>query len=169
MSDKNNNNRDNIWKYGLYTNIFCILLHRQNGLGYSSFIARIGVSISPLVMILDDVSSYLSSIIFTLVAFSTTLSALFLPETLNVRLPETIEDIEQTRYSTAPLFSAKLIGECFVKMYFVLQKTINTHIWWEIYSVTVLDLNNKMFHFNWRTILKKITILICETVTLYDH
>uniref|UniRef100_A0A3B5L2M2 Solute carrier family 22 member 6 n=1 Tax=Xiphophorus couchianus TaxID=32473 RepID=A0A3B5L2M2_9TELE len=81
----------------LYTTELYPTVLRQNGLGFSSFTARTGVSLSPLVIILEDIWSYLPNIIFTLVACVASVSASFLPETLNVRLPETIEDIEQTR------------------------------------------------------------------------
>uniref|UniRef100_A0A096M5Z3 Solute carrier family 22 member 6 n=1 Tax=Poecilia formosa TaxID=48698 RepID=A0A096M5Z3_POEFO len=80
----------------LYTTELYPTVMRQNGLGFSSFAARTGVSLSPLVMILEDVKSYLPNIIFILVACIASVSTSFLPETLNVRLPETIEDIEQT-------------------------------------------------------------------------
>lgn len=66
--------------------------------------ARIGVSVSPLMIILEDTWSYLPGILFTLVALTATLAASFLPETLNVRLPETIEDVEQTRCVTGTYF-----------------------------------------------------------------
>lgn len=74
---------------------FC---YRQNGLGYCSFMARIGVSISPLILLLEEVWLLLPSTVFCLVAFGAGLSASFLPETKNIRLPETIEDVEQKRY-----------------------------------------------------------------------
>ncbi|MEQ2239330.1 hypothetical protein ILYODFUR_003326 [Ilyodon furcidens] len=91
----------------LYTAELYPTVMRQNGLGYSSFMARIGVSLSPLVIILEDFWSYLPSIIFSLVAFTAVLSASFLPETLNVRLPETIEDLEQTRRRSIPTSNEK--------------------------------------------------------------
>ncbi|XP_070768708.1 uncharacterized protein [Enoplosus armatus] len=81
----------------LYTTELYPTVMRQNGLGYSSFMARIGVSVSPLIMLLEEVWGHLPSTIFSLVAFAGALSAYFLPETRNVRLPETIEDVEQTR------------------------------------------------------------------------
>lgn len=67
-------------------------------MGYCSFLARIGVALSPLIQLLEEVWGKLPSTIFTLVTFAGALSASFLPETKNVRLPETIEDVEQTRY-----------------------------------------------------------------------
>ncbi|CAJ1052326.1 solute carrier family 22 member 7-like [Xyrichtys novacula] len=81
----------------LYTTELYPTVMRQNGLGFCSFIARLGVSVSPLIMVLEEVWGHLPSTIFTLVAFVGGLSASCLPETSNVRLPETIEDVEQTR------------------------------------------------------------------------
>lgn len=59
--------------------------------------ARIGVSVSPLMMILEETWIHLPNTIFSAVAFIAGLSASFLPETRNIRLPETIEDVEQKR------------------------------------------------------------------------
>ncbi|KAM9769970.1 uncharacterized protein ACNS7B_007035 [Menidia menidia] len=84
----------------LYTTELFPTVMRQNGLGYCSFMARVGVSVCPLMMMLDDVWLLLPSTLFTLVAATAALSASFLPETKNVHLPETIEDVEQTRSST---------------------------------------------------------------------
>ncbi|KAM9363693.1 uncharacterized protein ABDE67_018963 [Symphorus nematophorus] len=81
----------------LYTTELYPTVLRQNGLGYSSFMARVGVAVSPLIMLLEEVWGHLPNVIFSLVAFVGGLSAFFLPETHNVRLPETIEDVEQTR------------------------------------------------------------------------
>ncbi|XP_042249355.1 solute carrier family 22 member 7-like [Thunnus maccoyii] len=81
----------------LYTTELYPTVMRQNGLGYSSFLARIGVSVSPLIMLLEEVWVSLPNTVFSLVAIGAGLSASFLPETRNVRLPETIEDVEQTR------------------------------------------------------------------------
>ncbi|XP_035025758.1 solute carrier family 22 member 7-like [Hippoglossus stenolepis] len=68
---------------------------RQNGLGYTSFLARLGVSISPLIMLLEDVWHLLPPAIYCAVAVVSGLVASLLPETLNTRLPEFIEDIEK--------------------------------------------------------------------------
>ncbi|XP_033821657.2 solute carrier family 22 member 7-like [Periophthalmus magnuspinnatus] len=70
---------------------------RQNGLGYSSFMARIGVSVSPMILLLEEFWVHLPSTVFCVLAFAAGLVAVLLPETRNVRLPETIEDVEQTR------------------------------------------------------------------------
>lgn len=70
---------------------------RQNGLGYTSFVARLGVSISPLIMLLEDVWQFLPAATYCVVAVSSGLVASLLSETLNTQLPEFIEDIEKPR------------------------------------------------------------------------
>lgn len=81
----------------LYTTEIFPTMLRQNGLGYSSFVGRIGVSLAPLVVLLDEVWLPLPQVLFCTAAIVAGLLALLLPETRNVRLPETIEDIEKTR------------------------------------------------------------------------
>ncbi|GAA6214769.1 uncharacterized protein LOC108896475 [Lates japonicus] len=81
----------------LYTTELYPTVIRQNGLGYCSFMARLGVSLSPLIMLLEEVWLHLPSAVFILTSLTAGLSASFLPETRNVRLPETIEDVEQMR------------------------------------------------------------------------
>ncbi|KAJ0051023.1 hypothetical protein NL108_012183 [Boleophthalmus pectinirostris] len=70
---------------------------RQNGLGYCSFMARIGVSVSPMILLLEEFWVHLPSTVFCVLAVAGGIVAALLPETRNVRLPETIEDVEQTR------------------------------------------------------------------------
>ncbi|KAF1395285.1 hypothetical protein PFLUV_G00009960 [Perca fluviatilis] len=70
---------------------------RQNGLGYTSFVARLGVSISPLIVLLEDVWHLLPTVTYCAVAVGSGLVALLLPETLKTRLPQYIEDIEKPR------------------------------------------------------------------------
>ncbi|XP_049901484.1 solute carrier family 22 member 7-like [Epinephelus moara] len=81
----------------LYTSELYPTVMRQNGLGFCAVMARCGVSVSPLIMLLEEVWGHLPSTIFSLVAVGAGLSAYFLPETKNIRLPETIEDVELTR------------------------------------------------------------------------
>lgn len=81
----------------LYTTELYPTVVRQNGMGYTSFLARLGVSISPLVVLLEDVWSLLPSVIYCAVAVGSGLVGILLPETLNQRLPEFIEDIEKPR------------------------------------------------------------------------
>ena len=73
------------------------LLFRQNGIGYTSFVARLGVSIAPLIILLDDVWRLLPQVIYGAVAVVAGLVASKLPETQNTRMPEFIEDVEEPR------------------------------------------------------------------------
>ncbi|XP_071336044.1 solute carrier family 22 member 7-like isoform X1 [Trachinotus anak] len=81
----------------LYTTELYPTVVRQNGLGYTSFMSRLGVSVAPLILLLEDVWIPLPQIIICSVATVSGLVALLLPETQNVRLPETIDDIEKPR------------------------------------------------------------------------
>ncbi|XP_024859507.1 solute carrier family 22 member 7-like [Kryptolebias marmoratus] len=81
----------------LYTTELYPTVVRQNGLGYTSFLARLGVSISPLVTLLDDVWHLFPAVIYCAVAVGSGLVASLLPEALNTQLPELIEDIEKPR------------------------------------------------------------------------
>lgn len=74
-----------------------LFFFRQNGIGFTSFVARLGVSIAPLIMLLEDVWSLLPSAIYCAVAVGCGLVNILLPETLHSRLPETIEDIEKPK------------------------------------------------------------------------
>ncbi|KAM7008640.1 uncharacterized protein LKV04_000734 [Tautogolabrus adspersus] len=85
----------------LYTTELFPTVVRQNALGYTSFIARLGVSISPLIMLLEDVWHHLPYAIYCAVAVGSGLVAYLLPETLNVQLPQHIEEIEKPRLRTA--------------------------------------------------------------------
>ncbi|XP_030280198.1 solute carrier family 22 member 7-like isoform X2 [Sparus aurata] len=91
----------------LYTTELYPTVMRQNGLGYCSFMARIGVAVSPLIILLEEVWGHLPSTIFTLIAFAGGLSASRLTETRNIRLPETIEDVEQTRRRSISMLEDK--------------------------------------------------------------
>uniref|UniRef100_A0A8C6U4Y4 Solute carrier family 22 member 6 n=1 Tax=Neogobius melanostomus TaxID=47308 RepID=A0A8C6U4Y4_9GOBI len=71
---------------------------RQNGLGYCSFLARTGVAVAPMILLLEEFWVHFPSIIFCVLGFIAGTLAAFLPETRNTRLPETIEDVEQNRY-----------------------------------------------------------------------
>lgn len=67
---------------------------RNVGLGASSMVARFGGILAPYVNILSDVWKPFPLIIFGAFAFVGGLLSLYLPETLNMKLPETIEDGE---------------------------------------------------------------------------
>lgn len=67
-------------------------------MGYNSFMARLGVSVAPLILLLDDIWSYFSQVILSSIALSAAFVAYQLPETRGRCLPETIEDVEGIRY-----------------------------------------------------------------------
>ncbi|XP_078496728.1 solute carrier family 22 member 7-like [Lissotriton helveticus] len=70
---------------------------RHNGCGFSSCLGRIGTSMSPLILLLDEVWKPLPQVIYCSVAIVSGLVTFCLHETLNMRLPETVEDTERTR------------------------------------------------------------------------
>lgn len=72
-----------------------MICFRQNGVGYTALVARLGVSISPLVRLLEDVWYLLPAVTYSIVAVIAGLVASQLKETLNAKLPETIDDIEK--------------------------------------------------------------------------
>ncbi|XP_078506634.1 solute carrier family 22 member 7-like [Lissotriton helveticus] len=84
----------------LYTAELYPTVLRQNGIGYNLFLSRIGVALAPLVLLLDEVWKVLPQVIYCSVAIVCGLVAFLLPETLNVELPDTIKDIEETRSET---------------------------------------------------------------------
>uniref|UniRef100_A0A8C8BJM7 Solute carrier family 22 member 7 n=1 Tax=Otus sunia TaxID=257818 RepID=A0A8C8BJM7_9STRI len=84
----------------LYTSELYPTILRQNGMGYTSFVARLGGALAPLVFLLDEVWRSLPEVTYCAVAVCCGSVAFLLPETLNVRLPEGIEDIEKPAKST---------------------------------------------------------------------
>ena len=92
-------------------------------MGYTAFIARLGVSIAPLIFLLEDVWQLLPAMIYCMVAIGSGLVAFLLPETLNVRLPEFIEDIEKPRYSKNVIES---VSSCVKSM--TLSRIIDSHV-----------------------------------------
>ncbi|KAM3606834.1 uncharacterized protein V6R79_024146 [Siganus canaliculatus] len=81
----------------LYTTELYPTVVRQNGIGYTNLAGRLGVIVAPLILLLDDVWAPLPQIIICSVAVASGLVSLLLPETLNARLPETIDDVEKQR------------------------------------------------------------------------
>ncbi|NXX20999.1 S22A7 protein, partial [Podargus strigoides] len=78
----------------LYTSELYPTVLRQNGMGYTSFMARLGGALAPLVFLLDEVWRSLPEVTYCGIAVCCGSVAFLLPETLNVRLPEGIEDVE---------------------------------------------------------------------------
>ncbi|XP_057704777.1 solute carrier family 22 member 7-like [Corythoichthys intestinalis] len=81
----------------LYTTELYPTVLRQNGMGFTSVMSRVGVSMAPLVLLLDNVWTLLPQILLCAGAVFCGLVALWLPETLHVRLPETVGDVERAR------------------------------------------------------------------------
>ncbi|XP_048046249.1 solute carrier family 22 member 7 [Megalobrama amblycephala] len=84
----------------LYSSELYPTVLRQNGMGYNSFVARLGVSVAPLILLSDDIWSYFSQVILSSLALSAAFVAYHLPETRGRCLPETIEDVEGIRRGT---------------------------------------------------------------------
>ncbi|NXP87062.1 S22A7 protein, partial [Passerina amoena] len=78
----------------LYTSELYPTILRQNGMGYTSFLARLGGALAPLVFLLDEVWRSLPEVTYCAVAVCSGATAFLLPETLHARLPEGIEDVE---------------------------------------------------------------------------
>ncbi|XP_028676062.2 solute carrier family 22 member 7-like isoform X1 [Erpetoichthys calabaricus] len=87
----------------LYTAELFPTVLRQSGLGYTSFMGRMGVSLAPLVIILEDIWSSLPSAIFSTAAILCGCTAFLLSETHNFRLPETVADVEQDKHKLDPV------------------------------------------------------------------
>uniref|UniRef100_A0A671MWW3 Solute carrier family 22 member 7-like n=1 Tax=Sinocyclocheilus anshuiensis TaxID=1608454 RepID=A0A671MWW3_9TELE len=82
----------------LYSSELYPTVVRQNGMGYNSFVARLGVSVAPLILLSDDVWSHFSQVILSSLGLSAAFVAYLLPETRGRCLPETIEDVEGIGY-----------------------------------------------------------------------
>ncbi|XP_044304655.1 solute carrier family 22 member 6-A-like [Varanus komodoensis] len=67
---------------------------RQTGLGFGSTMARVGGIVAPLAVMTEDYYTPLPAILYGAVPILSGIAACFLPETLNVPLPDTIEDVE---------------------------------------------------------------------------
>uniref|UniRef100_A0A8C3PD32 Major facilitator superfamily (MFS) profile domain-containing protein n=1 Tax=Chrysemys picta bellii TaxID=8478 RepID=A0A8C3PD32_CHRPI len=78
----------------LYTSELYPTVIRQTGMGFSNTMARLGSIIAPLVKMLEEYIPFLPLIIYGAAPIISGIAATFLPETLNVPLPETIEEVE---------------------------------------------------------------------------
>ncbi|XP_057676308.1 solute carrier family 22 member 6 [Corythoichthys intestinalis] len=78
----------------LYTGELYPTVIRQTGMGLVSTMARVGSMAAPAVLILDEVFPALPSVVYGGAAVLASGFACFLPETLNVPLPDTVRDVE---------------------------------------------------------------------------
>ncbi|TRY87435.1 hypothetical protein DNTS_017194 [Danionella cerebrum] len=85
----------------LYTSELYPTVLRQCGLGYTSFIARIGGSLAPMVILLEDLWRYGPPVVFSVMAVFSGCVVFLLPETTNVQLPENVLDIEEGRHTNS--------------------------------------------------------------------
>uniref|UniRef100_A0A8C8DJU5 Solute carrier family 22 member 6 n=1 Tax=Oryzias sinensis TaxID=183150 RepID=A0A8C8DJU5_9TELE len=77
----------------LYTGELYPTVIRQTGMGFVSTMSRLGSMAAPAVLILDEVWPALPSIVYGGAAVLASGFACFLPETLNIPLPDTVEDL----------------------------------------------------------------------------
>ncbi|KAG9340134.1 hypothetical protein JZ751_021853, partial [Albula glossodonta] len=68
---------------------------RQNGMGWVSMMARLGAMVAPVMLILGETVTWLPGVIYGGVPILAGGFALFLPETLAMPLPDTIQDAEE--------------------------------------------------------------------------
>ncbi|XP_058016062.1 solute carrier family 22 member 6-A-like [Ahaetulla prasina] len=73
---------------------------RQTGLGFGSTMARVGGMVSPLTSLLEDYYSFLPPVVYGALPILAGIIACLLPETLNVPLPDTIDDVENRSKKT---------------------------------------------------------------------
>lgn len=69
-------------------------LIRSGGVGTFSTFSRFGALLAPFVPMLKSIFDFLPLLVFGAVAFVAGIFAIFLPETLGVKLPNTIEEAE---------------------------------------------------------------------------
>ncbi|XP_069824401.1 solute carrier family 22 member 6-B-like [Dendropsophus ebraccatus] len=78
----------------LYTGELYPTVIRQTGMGMGTMMARLGGIVAPLIQMTADYYSHLPLIIYSLCPILSGIAACFLPETLGVPLPETIQEVE---------------------------------------------------------------------------
>ncbi|XP_034632513.1 solute carrier family 22 member 6-A-like isoform X1 [Trachemys scripta elegans] len=79
----------------LYTGELYPTVIRQTGMGLGSTMARVGGIVAPVVRVTGEYFPYFPPIIYGTAPIISGIAAIFLPETLNVPLPDTIEEVER--------------------------------------------------------------------------
>ncbi|KAM8939227.1 solute carrier family 22 member 6-B-like [Pelodytes ibericus] len=80
----------------LYTGELYPTVIRQTGMGLGSMMARLGGIIAPLAQMSADYYEHLPLIIYSCAPIISGIAGCFLPETIGVPLPETIEEVERS-------------------------------------------------------------------------
>ncbi|XP_078518230.1 solute carrier family 22 member 6-A-like [Lissotriton helveticus] len=78
----------------LYTGELYPTVIRQTGMGLGGTMTRVGSIVAPLVQITSEYFNFLPPIIYGSTVFISGISMCFLPETRNIPLPETIQDVQ---------------------------------------------------------------------------
>ncbi|KAM4723087.1 solute carrier family 22 member 6-B-like [Rhinophrynus dorsalis] len=78
----------------LYTAELFPTVLRQTGMGFTNMIMRLGAVISPLTMMTKAYYSFLPLVIFGVLPIISGIPILWLPETLNCPLLDTVEEVE---------------------------------------------------------------------------
>ncbi|XP_053568753.1 solute carrier family 22 member 7 [Bombina bombina] len=78
---------------------------RQTGLGFCSFMTRLGGSVAPLVILLEDVWVHVPPVMYSVIAIISGGVAFLLTETSHLQLPETVLDVEFVRNRSVPVTS----------------------------------------------------------------
>ncbi|KAM4619829.1 solute carrier family 22 member 6 [Polymixia lowei] len=78
----------------LYSGELYPTIIRQNGMGWVSTMARLGAMVAPMVLLLGEYVAWLPGLIYGGAPILSGVAAAFLPETLDIPLPDTIQDAE---------------------------------------------------------------------------
>ena len=68
---------------------------RAAGVGSSSLVSKVGGTLSTTVAALADIHPAIPTVIFAAMAITSGTITVFLPETKNRKMPESIEDVER--------------------------------------------------------------------------
>ncbi|XP_063002347.1 solute carrier family 22 member 6-A-like [Elgaria multicarinata webbii] len=91
----------------LYTGELYPTVIRQTGMGIGSTLARVGGIVAPMVKMTGEYFPYLPPLIYGTAPILSGIAAIFLPETLNVPLPDTIEEVESGGRTVEPCLPVK--------------------------------------------------------------
>uniref|UniRef100_A0A672GD50 Solute carrier family 22 member 6 n=1 Tax=Salarias fasciatus TaxID=181472 RepID=A0A672GD50_SALFA len=81
----------------LYSGELYPTIIRQTGMGWVSMMARVGAMVAPMVLLTGDYIAWLPGLIYGGAPIISGLAGVFLPETLGVPLPDTVQDVEESK------------------------------------------------------------------------